>query len=157
MRPLGACTCRLHGPALLRTQKALRIDAEDTSPTQPVSNRHFDDAITGLCGEQQVGTFATDVMRQDGQCVYKRLSSYYDSAKCIRTGTTLLWLAVLFCSCLRCMALTCCCGAVLERTAAVTSSLRNSVNNSASLAHVFVSWWLSLFPERSSGLQCVRE
>lgn len=56
MCPLGACTCGLHGTALLGTQKALRVDAEDTRPAQPVSNRHFDYAVAGLWGEQQVRT-----------------------------------------------------------------------------------------------------
>lgn len=53
MCPLSACTCSLHGTALLRTQKALWVDAEDTRPAQPVPKRHFDNAITGLWGEQQ--------------------------------------------------------------------------------------------------------
>lgn len=57
MCPLGAGTCGLHGTALLRTQKALWVDAEDTRPTQPVSNRHFDYTVTGLWGEQQDGPF----------------------------------------------------------------------------------------------------
>lgn len=46
--PLGACSCCLHGAALLRTQKALGADAEDARPAQPVPQRHFDDAVTGL-------------------------------------------------------------------------------------------------------------
>lgn len=54
MSPLGACTCGFHGTALLGTQKALRVDAEDTRPAQPVSDRHFDYAIAGLWGEQRV-------------------------------------------------------------------------------------------------------
>lgn len=58
MCPLSACTRSLHGTALLRTQKALWVDAEDTRPAQPVPKRHFDDAITGLWGEQQGGTFS---------------------------------------------------------------------------------------------------
>lgn len=56
--PLGACSCCLHGAALLRTQKALRVDAEDACPAQPVPQRHFDDAVTGLQKEQRVGEFS---------------------------------------------------------------------------------------------------
>lgn len=48
MGPLGACSCRLHGATLLGTQKALGADAEDARPAQPVPQRHFDDAVTGL-------------------------------------------------------------------------------------------------------------
>lgn len=48
MCPLGACSRGLHGAALQGTQEALRVDAEDTRPAQPVSNRHFDDTIAGL-------------------------------------------------------------------------------------------------------------
>lgn len=61
MSPLGACTCGFHGTALLGTQKALRVDAKDASPAQPVSDRHFDYAIAGLWGEQQV-TLVTNVL-----------------------------------------------------------------------------------------------
>lgn len=53
MCPLGASTCSLHGTTLLWTQKALRINAEDAGSTQPVSNRHFDNTITGLQAEQE--------------------------------------------------------------------------------------------------------
>lgn len=53
MCPLGTCTRSLHGTAFLRTEKALRVDPEDARPAQPVSNRHFDDAVTGLWGEEQ--------------------------------------------------------------------------------------------------------
>lgn len=55
MGPLSARTCCLHGSALLGTQKALGVDAEDARPAQPVPKRHFDDAVTGLWGEQQGG------------------------------------------------------------------------------------------------------
>lgn len=56
MRPLGPGTCGLHGTALLRTQQALRVDAEDTCPTKPVSNRNFNDAITSLWRQKRVRT-----------------------------------------------------------------------------------------------------
>lgn len=59
--PLGSCTCCLHGAALLRTQKALRVDAEDARPAQPVSNRHFDDAVTRLWGEG-IGTVIINII-----------------------------------------------------------------------------------------------
>ena len=54
MCPLGARTCSLHGTALLGTQKALWVDTENARPTEPVSNRHFDNAITSLWEENLV-------------------------------------------------------------------------------------------------------
>lgn len=58
VRPFSACTCGLHGAALLWTEQTLGVDAQDTSPAQPVPKRDFDNAITGL-GER--GTQVTKV------------------------------------------------------------------------------------------------
>lgn len=52
--PFGSGTRRLHSSTLLWTQKTLWVDAEDTRPTEPVPNRHFDDAVTSLGGEGQL-------------------------------------------------------------------------------------------------------
>lgn len=62
MCPFSACTCGLHGAAPLWTEQALGVDAEDTSPAQPVPKRDFDNAITGL-GKSETGNEGTTIVR----------------------------------------------------------------------------------------------
>lgn len=51
VRPFRARTRGFHGTALLWAQQALRGDAEDAGPAQPVPERDFYNSVTGLGGE----------------------------------------------------------------------------------------------------------
>lgn len=52
MSPPCAGSCRLHGPAFLGTQEALRVNTEDACPAQPITNGHLNNAVARLRKEQ---------------------------------------------------------------------------------------------------------